>query len=432
MGDRSRRAFYILRAALSTCVFAAAFATASPPREDNPLSTTFVNRTRHPAIDYAKRTPADPVAKLQKKIDAGEVTLKSDGPAGYLRSLLEALSIPISSQVAVFVPDSAQRDIIKLQNPRTIFFGDDVAIGWVRGGFVEIAAQDPTQSVVFYSLDRTFTGKPSLRRRDDCLTCHHNYSTAGVPGMVVRSAGQYNVDHSTPIEDRWGGWYVTGNTGSIRHLGNMDIDSAFQTSRTADNLNWKSFDRKFDTTGYLTSQSDVVALMIFEHQMHMMNLLSRIGWEARLAQYQARVPSVDDVPIPLDVASREVVDYMLFIDEASIRGKVLGSTSFSQEFPATGLRDRKGRSLRDLKLEGRLMRYPCSYLIYSAQFDSLPAQAKDAIYRRLWFILSGQEKGPRYSRLTSADRIAITEILRDTKKDLPEYFQPTASTQGRD
>ena len=69
------------------------------------------------------------------------------------------------------------------------------------------------------------------------------------------------------------------------------------------------------------------------------------------------------------------------------------------------------------------MRYPCSYLIYSPLFDSLPAAARDAIYSRMWEILSGQEKQPAYNRLSPADRRAVVEILRDTKKDLPSYFK---------
>ena len=160
---------------------------------------------------------------------------------GSVGSLLEELDVSVSSQIAVFAPDSAQRDRITPQNPRTIFFNDDVAIGWVRGGFVEIAAQDPRQAVVFYTIDQTPQGRPSFRRRDDCLSCHYNYSTSGVPGMIVRSAGQYNVDHSVPLEKRWGGWYVTGQLGAIRHLGNMDSHATSGTARTTDNLNWMSF-----------------------------------------------------------------------------------------------------------------------------------------------------------------------------------------------
>ena len=69
------------------------------------------------------------------------------------------------------------------------------------------------------------------------------------------------------------------------------------------------------------------------------------------------------------------------------------------------------------------MRYRCSCMIYGRAFDGLPPQAKEAIYRRMWEILSGEDRGARYSDLSSEDRRAIIEILRDTKKDLPSYFK---------
>jgi hypothetical protein len=47
---------------------------------------------------------------------------------------------------------------------------------------------------------------------------------------------------------------------------------------------------------------------------------------------------------------------------------------------------------------------------------------RDAVYRRLWMILSGQVHDERYNRLTPTDRQAVLEILRDTKPGLPGYF----------
>jgi len=395
------------------------------------LSDTFTNWLAHPAIDYKSAEPSDVVAQLNQHIQDGSVQLKFDGPSGYLRSVLEALHVPIESQIAVFVPDSVQRARIRLGNPRTLFFNESVAVGWVRGGFVELAAQDPRQGVIFYALDQTAAVQPQFKRRDDCLSCHYSYATAGVPGMLVRSSGQFEVDHSIPLEKRWGGWYVTGQHGGIRHLGNVDVDRLFETPPPSDTLNWASFAGKFDTAGYLSTHSDIVALMVFEHQMHLMNLLSRIGWEARVAAYQQRIgttpPTIaekqSDRPVALDAAAKEVVDYLFFVDEAPIADKIIGSSGFDETFASQGPSDGKGRSLRQFDLQRRLMRYPCSYMIYAAVFNELPDTAKDAIYRRMWQILSGSEKDPRYARLDFADRKAIVEILRDTKKELPEYFR---------
>jgi hypothetical protein len=373
--------------------------------ETGALSGTFTLWLRHPAIAYA-RPSNDPVAALSRAIADGKVTLRRDGTSGYLRSVLDALRVPVASQIVVFNPDSVQMRRITPRNPRSLFFNDRVSVGWVRGGFIEFAAQDPAQGVVFYTLQTSFIGQPAIVRKDEeCQTCHYSYSTAGVPGMLARSHGQFNVTHRLPIGERWGGWYVTGDAGANTNLGTP-------------------LDGTFDLDGYLAPHSDIVALMVFDHQMHMMNLLTRIGWEARVAQFrrgktpeQLRAAGDDpaDTTVPLDAAAREVVDYMLFVDEAPLEGPIHGSTTFAEQFAAQGPRDSKGRSLRDFDLTKRLFRYPLSYLIYSEQFDALPPAAREAIYARLWSQLS---KKP------SADRTAIVEILRDTKPGLPAYFRP--------
>jgi hypothetical protein len=395
-----------------------------------PLSETFVDWADHPAIRYHADPPADRVAELNRRLQLGEVQLTRDGPGGYLRSVLDALKVPVESQMMVFEPDSVQAKRISPGNPRALFFNDEVAVGWVRGGFIELAAQDPRQGVVFYSLDQSWTGTPSFTRRNDCLVCHDAFASSGVPGMLVRSARQFAVTHRVPFEKRWGGWYVTGRHGSLHHLGNTDLQHLYDEPPPSDTSNWPSLDGKFDTTGYPAPHSDIVALTVFEHQMQMMNLLTRIGWEARVAEYRERVPAQARAPgddpsdktVPMDEAAREVVDYMLFVDEAPLPQPIRGSTTFAERFADGGPRDARGRSLRQLDLDRRLLRYPCSYMIYSRQFDQLPSPAKSAIYRRLWQVLSGQERGERYSRLARADRIAIVEILRGTKPDLPGYF----------
>jgi hypothetical protein len=123
-------------------------------------------------------------------------------------------------------------------------------------------------------------------------------------------------------------------------------------------------------------------------------------------------------PEKLAGLTAEIVDYMLFVDEARLNSPVRGTLGFEEKFAAQGPFDGKGRSLRQFDLERRIMRYPCSYMIYSAAFEGLPAEAKDAIYRRMWQVLSSENR-----RLSAQDRRAIVEILRDTKKDLPSYFR---------
>lgn len=395
----------------------------------------FVPEPDDPAIAYATEPTTDPVAVLNREIEAGKVRLRFDGEQGYLGSALDALGVPIESQLVVFSKTSVQAQRINPRNPRTLFFNDSVAVGWVRGGFVEVAAQDPRQGVIFYVLDETPVEKPHFIRHNDCLTCHNSNNAMGVPGMLVRSQftapngtampwlGNFLTDHRSPMAERWGGWYVTGETGAIRHMGNAVVtDGSKPESPVTDQiLNLASLAGRFDTNAYLSPYSDIVALMVFEHQMHMMNLLTRIGWQAR---YLLRNGNVHDIGVNgLGDSAKDLVDYMVFVDEPPLLNKIEGTSGFAEKFSNEGPHDSRGRSLRQFDLEHHLMRYPCSYMIYSAAFDGLPSEAKDAIYQRLYLVLSGAVTGAQYTRLSRTDRQAVLEILRETKKGLPLSFE---------
>jgi hypothetical protein len=384
----------------------------------------------HPAIAY-QGPSNDPVAQLNRKLLEGSAQLTYDQTTGYLRSVLQALQVPVESQIVAFSKTSVQSARIGPTNPRTLFFNDAVVVGWVRGGFIEVAAQDPQQGAVFYTLDQREGAR--FERKDGCLVCHVSYATLGVPGMLLRSvfpaangtveyqAGSYVTDHRSPLEQRWGGWYVTGGPGSVLHLGNAivsDLDKP-ESMVNEGTLHLESLKAKIDTSVYLSPYSDIAALMVFDHQMRMMNLLTRVNWETRYGLYQ----EPGDFAMRLRDVVKEFVDYLLFVDEAPLNGPVRGTSGFAEKFSSQGPRDKQGRSLRQLDLEHRLLRYPCSYMIYSAAFESLPAEAKAAIYKRLWEILSGVERGPKYARLTAADRQSVVEILRGTKTDLPGYFR---------
>jgi hypothetical protein len=138
----------------------------------------------HPAIRYTLGPVNDPIAELNRRLRENHGQLSFKGQQGYLSSVLTLLKIPVESQVLVFSKTSLQGRIIGPQTPRSIFFNDTEAVGWVPGEpFVEVAAQDPTQGVIFYTLDQTLSESPQFTRRDDCLSCHD----VGVPGLLVRS-----------------------------------------------------------------------------------------------------------------------------------------------------------------------------------------------------------------------------------------------------
>jgi hypothetical protein len=407
------------------------------------LGDSSFDQLDHPAIQYSTREARDPVAALNRRIQAGDLQLSFDAAHGYLPSLLRALEIPLESQVAVFSKTSTQVNLIHPRNPRMIYFNDAASVGWIRGTFVlEVAAQDPEQGTIFYELDQQPADRPTLRRTRACLRCHHSLYTNGVPGRLMRStptaadgtalAWTRNLatDDRTPFDQRWGGWYVTGRTSGLSHMGNVFATGA-ATTAAGRSPDLDTLEDRFDTSAYLSPYSDVVALMVLEHQSHLTNLLTRLGWETRAAAYEAQAGgSVRQEPLPgrapfsLDAAVTEIVDYLLFVGEAPLRGRVQGTSGFAEQFVQRGPFDGRGRSLRQLDLERRLMRYPCSYMIYSAVFEELPARPREAIYRRLWQILSGAERSEKYARLSDSDRVAVAQILRDTKKGLPDYFRP--------
>jgi hypothetical protein len=403
----------------------AALATAASARQagDDPIDLD------HPAIGYRTAARTDRVEELNRRLQSGEAQLRFEDRGGYLRALLETLDIPVESQIALFSTTSLQGNRVSARTPRTIFFSDSIAVAWMQGGFIEVAAQDPRQGVAFYVLPQSHTGRPALFREQQCLGCHYTVAANGVPGVFVRSIPTASdgtpmpwlanniTDHRSPLEERWAGWYVTGDPGSNRHLGNLQI-----ANRRAQELPpWgperivPTLESRIDPDAYLSPHSDIAALLVFNHQVRMMNLLTRFGWQARIAAYEGRGAST------LEVQASELVDYMLFVDEAPL-DRVKGTSGFAERFSQRGPRDGKGRSLRDLDLRTRLLRYRCSYMIYSDAFDALPAAARDVVYRRLKTILSGAERAPKYSRIAAADRQAILEILRETKTNLPAGF----------
>jgi hypothetical protein len=334
----------------------------------------------------------DPVAALSHRIDQGAVQLSFDAHYGYLPAVLSALHVPVESQIAVFSKTSAQSFRIEPANPRLLYFNDSVTVGWVNGGFIEIAAQDPGKGIRFYVMEQ----RPDERliARPDCVQCHRSGTRllsvfAGPTGVP---SGRIEVDHRTPYSDRWGGWFVTGASVPAGHSGNAVLVNSERRELTP----------VIDPKVALTTTSDVVALMVFGHQMYVSDLLAHPG------------------------NIQELVDALLYVDEAALPGPVRGSSGFAEKFASQGPSDKLGRSLRQFDLKQRMMRYPCSYMIYSDAFDALPSATKEAIYRRLSSILSGEldntTAGDAYRRLSHADREAIIGILRDTKPDLPAWF----------
>jgi hypothetical protein len=292
--------------------------------------------------------------------------------------------------------------------------------------------------VFFYSLAQRSSGRGGRGRHNSCLRCHLTWDTLGVPGLQVLSTFRMSddpnayasgivVDDRSPMRERWGGWYVTGTGGFAPHLGNVPVvvTKAEMEKPPPPTPHLASVAGLVEAGVYPTPFSDIVALMVLAHQTHMTNLITRVGWEARLSA-QTQAPAGPGIPARVREAARDLVDDLLFVDESPLSGRIEGSSGFAEWFSRQGPRDARGRTLHQLDLEHRLLRYRCSYMIYTPAFDALPSAAKDAVYGRLWEVLSGRETSARYAPLARADRQVIIEILRDTKRDLPDYFRAGA------
>jgi hypothetical protein len=394
----------------------------------------------HPVIQYAQRPTRDRISRLNNALADATVSLRFHEQGGYLRSVLDALGIASESQVLVFSKTGVQRTSTSPQNPRAIFFDDSAVVGFIPGAPVlELATHDPEQGVVFYTLDQLPTSRPAFTRRTDCLACHVSATTLEVPGLINRSTfaradgsvvgplGFNLVNHRTPLLERWGGMYVTGTytatpyTGRKEHMGNVTMGGDLATGPTSSNevfIQWLNSDT--GTRGYPSHDSDIASLMVFDHQTHAINLLTRLNWETRVALNDGRA---DFAGGALRTLVDELTDYLLFVDEAPPPARITPRAGFAERFTADARRDRAGRSLRELDLETRLLKYPCSYMVYTDAFESLPVSAKNAVYQRIWTILSGRDRAAKYSHLSASDRRAIIDILRDTKKDLPAVFK---------
>lgn len=401
-------------------------------------------------IRYSKATPANAITRLQADIDAGKLRLTFDADRGYLPSVLKALSVPVTSQTLVFSKTSLQRSKISPRSPRAIYFSDDMYVGYCKNGQVlEISAVDPQLGAVFYTLEQEDTTQPKFQRQvDACILCHGSSNTKQVPGHFVRSVyadrggepilslGTTRVDQSTPFDRRWGGWYVTGTHGKQPHLGNLIIANRNDRNTIANNpdgQNITDLTKHFDHSAYLSPHSDLVALLVLEHQAEMHNLITRANFQARLALHdQSQLNKDLGQPVNhwSDTTTRRIrsaadplLRYMVFAGEAKLTSKIAGTSTFAADFAKAGPRDKKGRSLREFDLERRLFKYPCSYLIHSEAFAQLPGPMKDHIYARLHDVLQDRDYGFPATHLSASDRQAILEILRDTKDDLPDYWR---------
>src|SRR5215813_4702787 len=252
----------------------------------------------------------NPIDSLAQRIQTDKTVLNYDDAHGYLRAVLKELKIPVSSQTLVFSKSSFQLSQISPESPRAVYFNADTYVGWVNHGqFIEIAHVDPEKGPGFYTLTQEYDPYPVIQpQTDECLICHDTFQTdTPVPRLLMLSvlpnpdgnalkAAALITNDKSPLRERWGGWYVTGTHGTQRHLGNTivraradDIDDMRKFIGRMDlsaGANITDLSKRFDTKEYLSSYSDIVALMILGHQTHVHNMITSGVYEIRDAVAQ--------------------------------------------------------------------------------------------------------------------------------------------------
>lgn len=426
----------------------------------SPAMGQFASSFEYQMLGYENVATDNPVYRLDEQIKAGEVTLEWNDDNGYLQSLLQALDIAPSSQMLVYSPTSLQYKLITHNTPRALYFNEDVYIGYVLNSeIVEITAIDESMGMVFYIFNNKQEPETYFDRSSQvCLVCHDSQGTmgGGTPRLLTMSSvyndrgeslqrfsGEGNIDDQSPISIRWGGWYVTGQHWQQKHLGNILLKdkSELANLEQAYRGNIDTLDGLLDTSPYLEPTSDIVALMILEHQLTVQNQITYIQFKAPSVlnrtglDHLLEVASWEEIPATTKNSLRpmhdKLIDLMLMKEAATLEDKISGDPGFEEWFLQRGIQDSEGRSLRDLDLKDSLFQYPLSYLIYSPQFDALPAYSRDYIYLRLAAILQNQEqeqtqeiqKAEGQSAWSGIDeRQSIVEILQDTKPEFVPYL----------
>ena len=392
-------------------------------------------------LRHLANPPKDPRQAIEKALASGELANRGDDLA-FLKTMLRITGTPEHSQVLVYSLTSHQDAIIRRNNPRAIYFSDDAYIGYVPGGVIEYSDVDPRVGTGFFVLDQTETQRPlKLQDTESCLLCHEGGRTNYNRGLMVRSvfvrengfpytnSGSFLVSHDTPMENRWGGWYVTGEHGQMRHMGNVvATDQGENTQARIDReagANITDLSDFFNPTKYLAPGSDIVALMVLEHQVEMHNRLTQGGIvvNEQTARSRSIAESLGEAFDPaasetmqtvLRSRAEKILRHMLFVDEITLASPVRGDPAFADQFRANRREDDAGRSLKDFDLDTRMFTYRCSYMIYSRAFTLMPDLLKDAVLARLSAGLRPDSADPLFTHLGADERAAIDTILRQT------------------
>lgn len=410
----------MMRSSMAGPVLALALGMPGPALADDLPKHTELTAPEH---DYWNRPLEDRLSRYLAQREEGKESLDTSSEKAFLASFLQALDIPVSSQILLFSKTSLQLNRISPRNPRALYFNEDVSVGYIPGGRVEVASIDPRLGAVFHIFDIPRPGRAlNVERSRRCMNCHADLETHEVPGFVIKSVipgpngGSLDgfrvgeTGHHVPLAERFGGYYLTGapeGTAPHANLVGRFVEGEIVTEDVP-------FGERFDRDRYLSPGSDLLAHLVREHQAGFTNRVIEAAYLARTLLAEGNGTLRPGRSAMLDERAEDLARYILFADEAPLpTGGIEGDTAFRDAFLAERVPDAKGRSLRDFDLRDRLFKHRCSYMIYSRAFQSLPDEMKQRVYRKIRDAL-GPKAGPEYSYLPQAEKAAILEILRET------------------
>ncbi|MBK8094005.1 MAG: hypothetical protein IPK32_19045 [Verrucomicrobiaceae bacterium] len=384
--------------------------------------------------NYATWQPKDRFAELLQRVEKGEVTLDTTDDQSMLRSLLTALKIPVSSQLLLFSASSLHSEIINPRNPRALFFNEDTYVGYVPGGVLEVAAADPERGPIFYVFDRMQPGgpMPRLERGTKCFNCHGGVATKGLPGLIAESllvsqAGSsletYRRDeqgHHIPLENRFGGWHLTGGHHISGHRANVYGLTRNGRTEKQDVIPGQTWALE----KHLLPTSDILPHLIHEHQIGFENRLVRGIYTVRQLKHERKGMLGNTELTEIDTWAQEFARYVLFADEAKFPSSgIQGDSVYAKAFQEDRRASKRGLALKDLDMKTRIFKHRCSYMLYTDTWKHAPKELKDRVYFRMAEGLRDAQPNPALAHLSIEERRAIREILKDTMTDLPAWWR---------
>lgn len=383
-----------------------------------------------PPHNYWDRPLRDPFTLAKPDFESGARSLDRSSEKAFLQSLLKSLEIPASSQMLLFSTTSLQLSLIRPRNPRALFFNEDVYVGYIPGGRIEIVSIDPEAGGIFYIFDIPRGESPiRVERSTRCMNCHASDDTRRVPGLTLKSVvpgpngGTLKsfrsglLGHEVPFEERFGGWYVTGAGAITNHYGNV-TGSLYQGKLTKYPLQLGAY----PADRYPMPASDILPQLVMEHQAGFVDRAIEATYRTRTALSVGGGKLNADGSKELEDQAVQLTRYLLFADEARLPASVEGDPAFKSDFLRTRRVSKGGASLKDFDLKSRLFKHRCSYMIYSSVFQGMPVEMKLRVYAKLSAALDTRRPDPAFAYLPAEEKANIHRILKETLNDLPKNW----------